>query len=100
MTDITKCNGKRKIDERVYTCPFRSKCRRYLVPSGAWQSWFAETPLERDPKTGAPSCKYRESMWSKQASEPGATVIPHNFDKSNNGPYCKECGWPEENHRP
>lgn len=57
MTDITKCNGRREIETRVHTCPLRLKCRRYLAPSGPWQSWFTDTPLEIN-EQGDVSCTY------------------------------------------
>lgn len=39
-----------------------------------------------------------ESAWSGQATEEGSTVIAHRFEKSAQGPYCEQCGWPKENH--
>lgn len=63
MSD-TKCRGtvRRHDTATPYVCPWRSICWRHVRPDGPWQAWFGEAPIEWDPLTGAPSCRYREPL--------------------------------------
>jgi hypothetical protein len=46
MTDITKCTGQ--------GCPLRSKCHRFKVKAGEYQSYFEKPPYEKETN----ECKY------------------------------------------
>ena len=57
MADITKCTGQKREEKILITCPFRNRCYRFTSPGSSWQSWFTETPLQRDPD-GTYSCEH------------------------------------------
>lgn len=62
MSDLTKCRGTIKRDDTAtpFVCPWRSMCLRYLSESDErWQGWFNQAPIEWDPQTGVPGCRYR-----------------------------------------
>ena len=46
MTDITKCEGKE--------CAMKETCWRYKAPKGYYQSYFTESPINKETK----ECEY------------------------------------------